>query len=108
MDFTPIFVDVLLHHKTKQERNRRINFASILQNTPESNIITKIKILVLMKLEPCIFLELFINFSDFEPQNSYKFYSYSLLSPNPITYHLSNLQYLPKVPGTLSKNYEKL
>ena len=49
--------------------SKSLYVASIVQSTPETILITRIKKApVLMKLEPRIILKLLINFSDFEPQ----------------------------------------
>ena len=68
-----MFVDVLLHHTTKQVYILHL----YCKSTFESSIITGIQrnSHVLMKLEPCIILEIFLKFSDFEPRYSFKLHS---------------------------------
>ena len=60
--------------------SKNLYFVSIMQKTTsESSIITMIqKKSCFMKLEFRIFLELFFMLSDFEPQCSYKIYSYKI------------------------------
>ena len=62
-----------MHHKNKLE------YALYRwgRSTFESSIITRMQetSYVLMKLEPRIILKLFLNFSDVEPQYSYKIFS---------------------------------
>ena len=60
----PIFVEVLLHHETKQKfvfciDSAKVHLQAISQGTKNSY--------VLMKLELRIILKLFLNLSDFEP-----------------------------------------
>ena len=58
--------------------NESSYFELIMQSTPEGIIIPRLQKItyVLIKLEPHIILELFLNFSDCEPQYSYKLYSF--------------------------------
>ena len=68
----------LLHHKAKQKWNRIINIVSVEQRLIYKQCYNSNakKIEMLMKLEPYIILELFLNFSDSEPLYSYYPYSY--------------------------------
>ena len=69
-----MFFDVLLHPKTKQEfmfcfDNAKVHLkADYNQDIKSSHVLTK--------LVPRIILKLFLNLSNFEPQNSFKLNSY--------------------------------
>ena len=70
-----MFVDIVQHSKTKQEficciDNAKVHLKAVLQLGSKKNAY------IWVKLRPCIFLKLFLNFSDFEPRYSFKIYPY--------------------------------
>jgi len=76
------YLTVLLHHKANERRNRMINITSIVETLiykQHCNSNAQ-RFKVLMKLEPCIILKLFLNFSHSESLYSYNLHSYKSVS----------------------------